>query len=130
MKIGFTGTQIGMSDHQKEQMVLELQKYEVAEFHHGDCIGADADAHNIIRAFFPECKIVIHPPTVSQKRAWCKGDEIKQTYDYLTRNKHIVNDSELLVGSPSSNVEELRSGTWSTIRYAKKTFRQHIVLPR
>lgn len=130
MKIGFTGTQIGMSQNQKEQMVLELQKFELTEFHHGDCIGADSDAHNIVRTFFPNCKIIIHPPVVSEKRAWCEGDVTKEKFPYLTRNKHIVDDAELLIGAPSSNFEELRSGTWSTIRYARKMSKLHVILLR
>jgi hypothetical protein len=62
MKIGFTGSREGMSTHQKEQFVLKLNELGVTEFHHGDCAGADAQAHDIIREFFPNVKIVVHPP--------------------------------------------------------------------
>ena len=31
-----------------------------------------------------------------------------------------MNASDFLIGMPKSEFEELRSGTWATIRYAKK----------
>ena len=38
----------------------------------------------------------------------------------LKRNKEIVNDCNILIALPlSPSQEELRSGTWATIRYAK-----------
>jgi hypothetical protein len=52
MKIGFTGTRKGMSQHQKEQFVLKMFELDPSEFRHGDCEGADAEAHDIIREFF------------------------------------------------------------------------------
>ena len=39
MKVGFTGTRLGMSQNQKEQFVLKLSELDVHEFHHGDCVG-------------------------------------------------------------------------------------------
>ena len=40
--------------------------------------------------------------------------------DYLDRNKDIVNNCDLLIAAPKENTEVLRSGTWSTVRYAKQ----------
>ena len=45
MKIGFTGTQKGMTHHQLIKLLDELCSYSNIELHHGDCIGADAQAH-------------------------------------------------------------------------------------
>jgi len=39
---------------------------------------------------------------------------------YLERNHNIVDESELLIACPKSKEEELRSGTWATVRYARK----------
>jgi len=40
---------------------------------------------------------------------------------YLERNLDIVKNSSLLIACPiNKNKEELRSGTWSTIRKARK----------
>jgi hypothetical protein len=40
--------------------------------------------------------------------------------EYLDRNHDIVDSSDLLIAVSESTVEVLRSGTWATIRYAKK----------
>jgi hypothetical protein len=116
LKIGFTGTQIGMSDRQKEQLRWFLKPGD--EFHHGDCIGADAEAHDIAREV--GCRIVIHPPLDNKKRAFKQGDKECTPREYLVRNKDIVDDTQTLLVAPKSDIEERRSGTWSTYRYAKQ----------
>lgn len=43
MKIGFTGTRHGMTNQQKNQFFkIIINLNDLKEFHHGDCIGADA----------------------------------------------------------------------------------------
>lgn len=130
MRIGFTGTQIGMSQHQKEQFVLKMLELSPVEFHHGDCEGADADAHLIVREFLPNVRIIIHPPEIMAKKACMKGDEYRKPKAYLVRNQDIVNETEFLFAAPKSNEEELRSGTWSTVRYARKVRRDIMILER
>ena len=130
MKIGFTGSREGMSQKQKEQFVLEMLKLEPTEFHHGDCEGADAEAHDIVREFFPAAKIVVHPPLNSSKRAFKDGDETREPDDYLPRDERIVNETSFLFGAPKSNIELKRSGTWYTIRYARRKDKKYIVLER
>ena len=46
MKVGITGTRMGMNEHQFDGVQELLTKlYEAgAEFHHGDCVGVDAEA--------------------------------------------------------------------------------------
>lgn len=122
IKVGFTGTQVGMTEKQKKNfriLFLELyNNYEKIEFHHGDCVGADKDAHDIVKMFGGF--IVIHPPIMSIKRAFCKGDKILERKEYLERNHDIVNETDILIVAPESNHQVLRSGTWATYRYAKK----------
>jgi hypothetical protein len=67
-------------------------------FHHGDCVGADEQAHVIARicGFF----IVIHPPTDPRKRAWCTGDFVMTPAPYLDRNAAIVRSTVVLVAAP------------------------------
>ncbi len=101
MKIGFTGTQNGMTSAQR-QTLFYLLSNEKGEFHHGDCIGADSDAHDIAESRGLEP--IIHPPDIMRKRAFKKANQIRHTKPYLDRNKDIVNETE----------------TWSTIRYARK----------
>ena len=122
MKIGFTGTQKGMSQYQKEQFVLKMQELIPVEFHHGDCVGADEEAHNIIRAFFPNSMIIyVHPPKTMSKQANMCGDVHHAPETYLKRDKVIVDSTDCLIATPHSNTEILRSGTWATVRYAIKS---------
>lgn len=129
MIVGFTGTREGMSQLQKEQFVVKLFELDIHEFHHGDCIGADADAHDIVREFFPNVKIVTHPPDKTRTQAFRKGDESRVPAPYIMRDKDIVRESEYLIGSPLG-AEIIRSGTWTTIRYARKTSKPYTVLDR
>lgn len=121
IRIGFTGTAKGMTRAQKSILAHWLPKTTDVEFHHGDCIGADAEAHKIVRQ---ECTassvIIVHPPDIDTKRAFCEGDVILDTFGYIARNHDIVDAVTQMVATPKGFQEELRSGTWATIRYAKK----------
>jgi hypothetical protein len=86
-------------------------------FRHGDCVGADAQAHAMAKA--DGFRVVIHPPSDDSKRAFCQGDAVLAPPPYLVRNRRIVDASGVLVATPQGD-EELRSGTWSTVRYARK----------
>jgi len=130
MKVGFTGTQYGMTDHQKRAVRELLGRLKPSEFHHGDCVGADEEAHEIVRSLPFEVKIVSHPPSNPKKRAFCKADEEREPKPYLERNRDIVDDTSVLVACPSSVKEVLRSGTWTTWRYARKSSREiYLIVP-
>ena len=130
MKVGFTGTQLGMSQHQKEQFVLKLYELNPTQFHHGDCIGADAEAHDIVREFFPNVWIVGHLPQSDGKRAFKKCDEYRDPLPYLVRDHNIVDETDFLIGTPKQDEEVLRSGTWATIRYSRKKNKPRRILER
>jgi hypothetical protein len=62
MKIGFTGTRLGMTPQQKEVITrLEIFTTKVLEAHHGDCLGSDADFHHFIIEIDQGIRIIIHP---------------------------------------------------------------------
>jgi hypothetical protein len=118
-RFGFTGTQIGMTDAQKGAL-REYLDGGSGEFHHGDCIGSDSEAHDIA----DECGygIILHPPTNYSKRAWrdVPMHMMRPERPYLTQNKDIVNDTVALIATPADAEEQVRSGTWSTVRYARR----------
>lgn len=124
--LGFTGTQRGMTVSQVTSLryLLWNSGYVV---HHGDCIGADAQAHDIARAC--GLRVIIHPPINEAKRAWCKGDVILPERDYLDRNHDIVDACVWLVAAPGEEEEKIRSGTWSTVRYARRKGRSIKIIP-
>ena len=117
IKIGFTGTRHGMSDEQKDEFKKIIESKECEEFHHGMCVGADDHAHQIVKEM--EIKIIGHPPTFKKFMAKCECDITKKPFDYLKRNKDIVNDADMLIATPDTK-EKVRSGTWSTVRYARQ----------
>ena len=45
---------------------------------------------------------------------------------YLERNKNIVNAVDFIIAAPDGP-EKVRSGTWSTVRYAKKVGTKGVV---
>ena len=123
MRVGFTGTQRGMTPAQKGQFVDLLAKWDdeqdIVQFRHGDCIGADAEAHSMVRDNCPNTLIIGHPPSNESKRAFCEFDLEMAPFPYLVRNRMIVNNSGFVIATPGEMTEQLRSGTWSTIRYAR-----------
>lgn len=130
MIVGFTGTQEGMTRLQLAFLESVLARLGPEEFHHGDCVGADCQAHEVVREQWPRCRIVIHPPVNNAKRAFCSGDEVKESRDYLVRNLAIVALCEELIAAPKTAAEELRSGTWTTVRAARKAQKPiHILRP-
>ena len=132
LKIGFTGTQKGMTFDQKNNFLVTLKELNedrhLEEFHHGDCIGADKDAHQLVETYFPHVMIHIHPPENGVKRAFCKGGFNHPERPYLERNKNIVDFTDILIAVPDGESEKMRSGTWSTIRYAKKLNKNTMII--
>lgn len=118
--LGFSGTKRGLTDGQREEVAECLRRLCPAEVHHGDCIGADAQFHALVRELLPDTCIVIHPPLMEAKRAFCSGDEEREPRAYLTRNRAIVRESQMLLAAPGEATEQRRSGTWATIRAARK----------
>ena len=117
VSIGFTGTEQGMTELQKVGLANYLRQYR-GDFHHGDCIGADEEAHQIVKKL--NYIIVIHPPTNPKKRAFCERGTVLPAKEYLIRNKNIVYSSDILVAAPKERKEIVRSGVWATVRFARK----------
>jgi hypothetical protein len=127
IKLGFTGTQVGMTPAQRLVFATLLRELGVTELHHGDCIGADEQAHTI--ALADNISIIVHPPHNSSKRAFCRGaKDIHPTKPYLERNHDIVDETGALIATPKEKEEQLRSGTWATYRYATKQKKRTIII--
>ena len=122
MFLGFTGTHKGMSAKQKLEFIALLHELKPKEFHHGCCVGADADAHSLVRGFDPNVRIVGHPPInmrMVHHRVMGDCNHLETPRAYLARNHNIVHATAVLVATPKTHTEELRSGTWATVRYAR-----------
>lgn len=118
-RLGFTGTQIGMTQAQRITLAMCLATLDPASLAHGDCIGSDEQAHAM--ALTACVRVYIHPPLDVSKRAWCEGATYVFAPDeYLVRNRAIVDACDILIATPKRMIEELRSGTWATVRYARR----------
>lgn len=132
MKVGFTGTQRGMTEAQMDRLEIIAARMrdvrldengmlregrEINWFIHGMCWGADTEAANIFKAY--DFKTIGYPGTEQQSRSQ-NVDILKDVKPFLTRNKDIVNGSDILIACPGELTEVLRSGTWATYRYASK----------
>lgn len=126
--VGFTGTQEGMTVEQVD--VVRRMMRRLAERHgdrlrafHGDCVGADFQFDDV-------CRLLgvwrgIYPSNIKAKRAHCEARgavEMAPEAPPLERNTRIVVASrDLLIAGPKGP-EEMRSGTWSTVRRGRKRY--------
>lgn len=130
--VGFTGTRRGVTRAQSSSLrvlltLIKADRQHVT-LHHGDCVGADYEAHVLARVL--DIEIVIHPPIDERQRAFAECGTILPPLGYLERNHAIVDSVSLLIATPGESEERLRSGTWATIRYAlKKQITTVVVLP-
>jgi hypothetical protein len=133
MKIGFSGSRRGMTKVQVQELRRLLEAHRPEEFHHGQSIGADAVAHGIaIEVGVPA--IVVYPSTAEDLIAKDLPPSRDTLATYLpsrrplSRNRSIVRAVDLLVAAPSSPQEQIRSGTWSTVRYARRHGNIEVIL--
>jgi len=130
MHIGFTGTRQGMTGLQINEFHRIVRELDVARFAHGAAPGADLQAHDII---YREKNIYIEvwPATGAKTPDWDAlghPNYLRPAMLPLDRNKQIVNHCDLLIATPHTVEEQLRSGTWATIRYARKVHRPHYII--
>jgi hypothetical protein len=126
--VSITGTRHGWTVEQQVTVEKILSCLDLEELHQGDCIGVDEQMHNLVRIKYPQAKIIIHPPTDPKDRAFTVGDEVWPNKPYLERNHLIVDFCDLLIAVPYERQEQVRSGTWATIRYARQTEHWHVIV--
>lgn len=142
MRIGFTGSQKGMTEHQKSEVkrILASHEADVTQIHHGGCIGADAQFHEICFTFGRASFIpIVHPASDVSPSKVAKLEPPDATYlpakPALVRNRVIVDSSDVIIATPGQGYEVVRSGTWATIRYAEKRYAKeqgkimHVIYP-
>jgi hypothetical protein len=122
VKVGFTGTRIGMTAEQLGSCESLLLKLNPEELHHGDCIGADEEMHILcLRHSVP---VVIHPPESPVLRAYCGMAVAKRSVkEYHARDRNIVDDTDELIAAPLQPIPK-NGGTLYTINYARKQGRR------
>jgi len=132
--VGFTGTREGCTVHQAgflELILRERLSEPGSVLHQGCCVGADAQATAIARRLFGAAVVIVgHPcnwPALQDKDAVATSHPIRPCRPPLERNRTIVDECDVLVACPAGP-EVVRSGTWSTIRYARRTGKPVIII--
>jgi hypothetical protein len=119
--VGFTGTRKGMTKAQEEKVIATLKSLQPGYFRFGMAVGADWEAYLLVREHVPGCAIIAHPCNISNQQAKSITPDIMLPEDEpLKRNREIVLKSDVLIVCPAEKNEMLRSGTWSTYRFAQK----------
>lgn len=94
---------------------------------HGDCVGADAVAHQL--ALAAGLDVHVRPCDLEGLRAFCSGATMMYPVKgALERDRDIVECCDLLVATPHTVHEVQRSGTWYTVRYARHMGRPIVVI--
>jgi len=124
MIIGVTGTRNGMNEIQKHNVTEFLRKsreeleHEMFTLRHGDCVGVDAEVAKISHDL--GYVIFCHPPVDDSLRAFHESDFSASPKSHFSRNRDIVDNSDLLIVVPMDNEPKSKGGTWYTYDYAIK----------
>lgn len=129
--VGVTGTREGLTPAQARratQLLSGIREWSttIPELHHGDCVGADSELHDIAKQL--GYRIVSHPPTVGRYRAHCDADETWPPKAYLVRNVDIVDYTRILLAFPKEQEESRFGGTWHTIRQARRVGKRLVIV--
>jgi hypothetical protein len=142
--VGFTGTRDALTDAQRSRLKLFIKNLapEVEQFRHGGCVGADWEFHELVAELRDQnnCEIYVHPSSIYYREYWAADWEYPRNVPGhftvlsqrppLERNKDIVQRSDMIIACPGTQANVLRSGTWSTIRYAQELKRSgYVFLP-
>lgn len=140
MRIGFTGTRTGSTEASKAEFARWIGGYKPTEFRHGACKGWDAEAVTLVHELFPTCRIIAYPGFGWKDKGSDRpdrdplaiefSDEVLPERFHFSRNRAIVDDSDLLIGLPPTFEPQKNGGTWYTIHYAiKRGVRTRIIDP-
>jgi predicted Rossmann fold nucleotide-binding protein DprA/Smf involved in DNA uptake len=139
MIVGFTGTRDGCTQAQKAQLCRVLRRLSGDSIRepgaalmlllHGACVGADEAAAVIA------CGLAYHvramPCTFRNMQSRVSLEHSDEVFDEqapMVRNRAIVAECSVLVACPRGMHERQRSGTWATVRYARKAGKPIVIV--
>ena len=123
MRIGFTGSREGMTNAQVlhvHMLLGDLRWLEATQVSHGMCVGSDVQFHEMAKAlgyFIVGCPGTIYSEPWQRANVTC--DLVMPEKPMLMRNGDIVRESDVMIATPKQMKESIRSGTWTTVRYAR-----------
>jgi len=113
-----------MTSYQKEGIREWIEAYRDRIYLavHGACVGSDDEFHHIVREICgSDVRIWEYPSDIFRLVVTHKdSNHTAPISSGLERNKDIVDTGyHILLAAPQEMEEELRSGTWATVRYAR-----------
>lgn len=125
MIVGTTGTSRGPTPAQHDTFKELVARLPISRFVHGGCVGWDTLAHYAVRRAHPKIPIEIFPSDLHGMQGTCvtipMGNcEIHVEMPPLDRNRLMTQWIYGLIAVPRTDEEQIRSGTWATIRYARE----------
>ena len=120
MRITITATRSGLTPLQMKSVIRLFTELKITKLIHGCAVGGDQQIH-----YLTNVPKEMHPSKESQQR-WAERvlrsiDELFPIHPPIPRNHIMVNNGDCVIAAPKGKIEQLRgSGTWATIRYAKK----------
>lgn len=132
--ITVTGTRAGMSSRQRKTTNRLIYGWNPSLMHNGACEGADRQFFDMATAI--ATYIELWPSSPEQDR-WARMQEtafpelvsiVYALQPPLVRNRAMVRKGKALIATPATLGEALRSGTWATIRYARKLNRPIVII--
>ena len=138
MIIGFTGTLKGTTLPQKNKLHELLQYYVPESVVHGGAWGSDHDFDTtcLMHGIFGDV-IHIWPGSEEREKFWREHRQkqgtplwMEEWQPPLSRNRDIVREATVMLATPKLDHEEIRSGTWATIRHTRHMSKPlHIIWP-
>lgn len=125
---GVTGTRVGATVEQLKTLRKLTEDKPPTVARHGDCVGVDAEFAELMRDWYG-ARIIGHPPDKDGNRAFFPSDDEFEPQPYLIRDADVVRLCHHLFALPRGEKEVRRgSGTWATIRIARRVKRNHTII--
>jgi hypothetical protein len=134
IRVGVTGTRHGLTHRQYVELagfasLLQESHLDGVELHHGAQTGADTAADSMWARHGVGSIIVYPGPDGGAETIPRIPDDPRRTWrapePYLARNRAIVDAIDLLIALPAvaneADPRARRSGTWATVRYARRS---------
>lgn len=130
---GVTGTRHGAAKEQRASLLIRIHRiterangrFELWLIH-GGCAGVDVETHAICKGFGWYTWVL--PGSNGAHRNCKNADIIENPRPFLDRNRLIVDRCHAIHALPKGYLEERRSGTWATVRYARSMSRRLVMI--
>lgn len=128
MILSFTGTRRGMKPAQYERVFFAVKQTAWTRAVHGCCHGSDREFHDLTSSLAHDLF-----PSNEEQHQWALQNSfggrnvIYPIMPPIERDKKMVDLGNTLIATPGGMQEIVHSGTWTTIRYARR-IRRHTII--